>query len=91
MAQRATSVLRQHFPEDHDLLVLCRHRLGMVAAAARDARSATALLSPTREHYQAMQEGHPLQHEAEIGLAMARCEHSSRLQHDTHIELLSTK
>lgn len=30
--QQAAQVLRQHYPEDHDLLVLCRHRLGEWAA-----------------------------------------------------------
>jgi hypothetical protein len=51
---------------------LCKHRLGMVCAAGRDYRSATLLLGDTLQHYRQQQQGHPLAHEAELGLAMAR-------------------
>ncbi len=42
--ERAASVLRGLFPEDHDLAALCRHRAGMVAVALGDQRTAAALL-----------------------------------------------
>ncbi|KAF8071356.1 hypothetical protein HT031_001440 [Scenedesmus sp. PABB004] len=70
--QRGAALLRGHYPPDHDLVILCKHRLGMIAAAGRDHRAATQLLGETRAHYAAQQPGHPLAHEAELGLAMAR-------------------
>ncbi|KAG2438610.1 hypothetical protein HXX76_005159 [Chlamydomonas incerta] len=48
--QAATS-LRAHYPEEHDMLVLCRHRLGMICAAQGDHRSATQLLTASRQHF----------------------------------------
>lgn len=72
MVQRAAQLLRAHYSEDHDLVRLARHRAGMVCAASGDHRAATKLLTEAREHYRQQQEGHPLQHEAELGLAMAR-------------------
>jgi hypothetical protein len=44
----------------------------MVCAAGRDYRSAMLLLGDTLQHYRQQQQGHPLAHEAELGLAMAR-------------------
>eukprot|EP00878_Enallax_costatus_P026487 GHUV01028426.1.p1 GENE.GHUV01028426.1~~GHUV01028426.1.p1 ORF type:complete len:169 (+),score=24.47 GHUV01028426.1:423-929(+) len=70
--QRGSALLRQHYPPDHDLVTLCKHRLGMICAAGRDYRSATMLLGDTWQHYSKQQEGHPLAHEANFGLAMAR-------------------
>jgi len=68
---RATATLRGHYPEGHDLLVLCKHRLGMIAAAGRDARSAAQLLGDTKSHYAAADAGHPLAAEAAFGLRLA--------------------
>lgn len=70
--QRGSALLRAHYPAEHDLVQLCKHRLGMVCAAGRDYRSATLLLGETLQHYRQQQQGHPLAHEAELGLAMAR-------------------
>ncbi len=56
----------------HCCVVMCRHRMGMVCAAGRDHRAATKLLQESRQHYAQQEEGHPLQHEAEAGLAMAK-------------------
>jgi hypothetical protein len=53
-------------------MVLCKHRMGMVCAAGRDQRAATALLTNTKEHYQKQQQDHPLALEAETGLTMAK-------------------
>jgi hypothetical protein len=53
-------------------MVLCQHRMGMVCAAGRDHRAATALLTNTKEHYQKQQHDHPLALEAETGLTMAK-------------------
>ena len=69
---RAAALLRGHYPEDHDLLLLCKHRMGMLAAAGRDARAATTLLGETRTAYAAQKPDHPLAAEAELGLALAR-------------------
>jgi len=79
--QRGAALLRQHFPLEHDLVQMCMHRLGMICAAGRDARSAQQLLGASRAHYsaQARETGgvgraegdHPLVHEADAGLAMA--------------------
>ncbi|KAF6262181.1 hypothetical protein COO60DRAFT_1497721 [Scenedesmus sp. NREL 46B-D3] len=70
--QRASALLRTHYPAEHDLVQLCKHRLGMVCAAGRDYRSATLLLGDTLQHYRQQQQEHALAHEAELGLAMAR-------------------
>lgn len=69
---KATTLLRGHYPDDHDLLLLCKHRLGMISAASRDARAATSLLQPTQEHYTKQDKDHPLAHEANFGLAMVQ-------------------
>jgi hypothetical protein len=53
-------------------MVLCKHRMGMVCAAGRDHRAATALLAATKEHYQKQQQDHPLALEADLGLTMAQ-------------------
>lgn len=53
-------------------MVLCKHRMGMVCAAGRDHRAATALLTSTKEHYQKQQQDHPLALEADLGLTMAK-------------------
>jgi hypothetical protein len=53
-------------------MVLCKHRMGMVCAAGRDHRAATALLTATKEHYQKQQQDHPLALEAALGLTMAQ-------------------
>ncbi|KAG2502169.1 hypothetical protein HYH03_000656 [Edaphochlamys debaryana] len=81
--QAATSLRARH-SDDHDLLVLCRHRLGMVCAAQGDHRSAKQLLGASRQHFLegagAGAEGgggaaggqSMLAKEADIGLAMAK-------------------
>lgn len=61
---------------------MCLHRLGMICAAGHDPRAAMQLLSASKAHYikQAKEQGgvgqvegdHPLVHEADVGLAMAR-------------------
>lgn len=79
--QTGAAIIRQHYPEGHDLVHLCLHRLGMICAAGHDPRAAQQLLTASRAHYaaQAQQQGgagqgagdHPLAHEADVGLAMA--------------------
>lgn len=70
--QRATQLMRSHYPEEHDLMVLCKHRMGMICAAGRDHKAATALLTSSKEHYQKQQQDHPLALEADLGLTMAQ-------------------
>lgn len=53
-------------------MVLCKHRMGMICAAGRDHKAATALLNSTKQHYQKQQQDHPLALEADLGLAMAQ-------------------
>jgi hypothetical protein len=53
-------------------MVLCKHRMGMICAAGRDHKAATALLNNTKQHYQKQQQDHPLALEADLGLAMAQ-------------------
>eukprot|EP00879_Flechtneria_rotunda_P017155 GHRR01017967.1.p1 GENE.GHRR01017967.1~~GHRR01017967.1.p1 ORF type:complete len:229 (+),score=78.75 GHRR01017967.1:451-1137(+) len=69
--QRSSTIFKSHYPDDHDLMWLCKHRLGMICAAGRDHRSAMKLLNDTLQHYQQQQPDHPLAKEAEMGLAMA--------------------
>lgn len=72
LARAAANTLRPHFGDEHDLLLLCKHRLGMVCAASRDAESARKLLTNTRERYRQQDEAHALAHEAAFGLGLAR-------------------
>eukprot|EP00198_Chlamydomonas_reinhardtii_P006919 XP_001696255.1 predicted protein [Chlamydomonas reinhardtii] len=51
VVKQAAMALRAHYPEEHDMLVLCRHRLGMICAAQGDHRSATQLLTASRQHF----------------------------------------
>jgi hypothetical protein len=53
-------------------MVLCKHRMGMICAAGRDHKAATALLTSSKEHYQKQQQDHPLALEADLGLTMAQ-------------------
>lgn len=72
MISWSSKVFKQHYPEGHDLIILCKHRLGMICAAGRDTRAGLVLLSDTNDHYKQQDDGHPLRHEAELGLAMVR-------------------
>ncbi|KAI8464475.1 MAG: hypothetical protein J3K34DRAFT_115370 [Monoraphidium minutum] len=84
--QRGAALVRQHYPEGHELVQMFVHRLGMICAAGRDPRAAQQLLAASRAHYAAAaaaaaQGGpgggsaaggdHPLVAEADAGLAMA--------------------
>jgi hypothetical protein len=53
-------------------VILCKHRLGLICAAGRDTRAATALLQETKQHYEFIQPQHPLAAEADFGLEMAK-------------------
>jgi hypothetical protein len=53
-------------------VLLCKHRLGMIAAAAGDHRAAGQLLKATAEHYRSQDADHALAAEADFGLAAAR-------------------
>eukprot|EP00775_Hariotina_reticulata_P004688 gene4688-4940_t len=70
--QRGTTLLRAHYPQDHDLIILCKHRLGMICAAGRDTRAATSLLQETKQHYESIQPQHPLAAEADLGLQLTK-------------------
>ncbi|GAX75297.1 hypothetical protein CEUSTIGMA_g2742.t1 [Chlamydomonas eustigma] len=75
----STSLLKERYPEDHPLVIMCLHRMGMICAASGDHRSAVKLLTKSREKYR---EGgsldseaastHALAKEADFGLALAR-------------------
>ncbi|KIZ05243.1 hypothetical protein MNEG_2709 [Monoraphidium neglectum] len=79
--QRGAALVRQHYPEGHDLVQMFLHRLGMICAAGRDPRAAQQLLSASKAYYASQAQGqggpgqaegdHPLAHEADAGLAMA--------------------
>jgi len=77
----AAQGLRAVYPEEHDLVVLCKHRLGMISAAAGDHRAGAQLLAQSHARYTADaqaaaggkgpgQSGLAL--EADVGLAMCR-------------------
>ncbi|KAL6756499.1 hypothetical protein V8C86DRAFT_2646607 [Haematococcus lacustris] len=51
MLQQAMQGLRSIYPDDHDLVVLCKHRMGMVLAASGDHHAASQLLSLSLAHY----------------------------------------
>ncbi|KXZ48174.1 hypothetical protein GPECTOR_30g270 [Gonium pectorale] len=70
--RQAAAALRAMYPDDHDMLVLCRHRLGMICAAQGDHRAATQLLQGSRKHFSGEGGQGMLAKEADIGLAMAR-------------------
>ncbi|GIL62310.1 hypothetical protein Vafri_16586 [Volvox africanus] len=70
--RQAAVSLRAHYPEEHDLLVLCKHRLGMICAAQGDHRSASQLLQASRQHFSGEGGQSMLAKEADIGLAMAK-------------------
>ncbi|GIL85559.1 hypothetical protein Vretimale_13336 [Volvox reticuliferus] len=70
--QQAAVALRAHYPEEHDLMVLCKHRLGMICAAQGDHRSASQLLQASRQHFSGEGGQAMLAKEADIGLAMAK-------------------
>lgn len=76
--QVATELLRSLYPEDHDMVVLCKHRMGMLAAAAGDHRAATQLLQMTGKQYREQDADHPLAAEADVGLAAARFRANSK-------------
>ncbi|KAG1667519.1 hypothetical protein FOA52_013709 [Chlamydomonas sp. UWO 241] len=74
----AGALLKGHYHEDHPLVLMCSHRMGMVCAASGDHRAATKLLSASLKRYQSPDQGgaegtaSALAKEAELGLAMAR-------------------
>ena len=72
LTQRAAVLLQQHYPADHDLLLLCKHRLGMICAAGTDRAAGKKLLIESKERYLKQGEEHPLAAEAEVGLDIIR-------------------
>jgi len=70
--RKAAAILRARYNDEDDLVVMCKHRLGMICAAAGDHRSATQLLQLTRDHYLKQASTHALAKEAQLGLAMAK-------------------
>ncbi|GFR43261.1 hypothetical protein Agub_g4322 [Astrephomene gubernaculifera] len=70
--RQAAIAMRVHYPEDHDMLVLCKHRLGMICAAQGDHRAAKQLLQASHKHFSNEGSQSMLAKEAEIGLAMAK-------------------
>jgi len=73
LVRRAGEALRQSYPDDSDLMVMCKHRLGMICAAGADHRAATKLLQISRDKYQGGGgSGAGLAKEADVGLAFAK-------------------
>jgi len=78
--RKAADGLRAIVPDEHDLMALCKHRLGMICAASGDHRAATSLLTLSRKRYSGSTDGgvtaggavSGLGREAEVGLAMAK-------------------
>ncbi|GLC43683.1 hypothetical protein PLESTM_001504200 [Pleodorina starrii] len=70
--RQAAVALRALHSEEHDLVVLCKHRMGMICAAQGDHRSAVQLLQASRNHFSEEGSQSMLAKEADIGLAMAK-------------------
>ncbi|MEW5308118.1 MAG: hypothetical protein WDW38_000100 [Sanguina aurantia] len=71
--RRASDIMRHHYSDEgSDMVVLCKHRLGMICAAVGDHKSALQLLQVSHQHYSNQQAGGMLAVEAEIGLNLAR-------------------
>ncbi|KAF5835833.1 hypothetical protein DUNSADRAFT_6822 [Dunaliella salina] len=73
LVRQAGDALRQIYPDDSDLMVMCKHRLGMICATGADHRAATKLLQISRDKYQGGGgSGAGLAKEADVGLAFAK-------------------
>lgn len=70
--KQAAQAFTHHFPDDHDFMVMCKHRLGMICAASHDFQAASSLLTDTQTHYQKQDQAHPLAHEGAFGLALCK-------------------